>query len=357
MSTYEQLLQQVGTLPRPKGPTERNVLWLSSAKVIGVSRTVEGRIEIFLAGPKLDTSSRTLRDALEHQPWWRQGENEPAFEANRLLLPGIGYFDRVAAFLCAELLRNDVDDDLRQAFTQTEPILELAIQRLSLSDGALLGLVGELLFLGSLCRIVGDAEVVFVLEAWKGWQQSLRDINVGAVGIEVKTTTRSTSTHQIQGTHQVELNDGSGGGPHEVSLYLVSIGLQETEPHGNSFTLPGLIDRIIERLGEVGRPDVADFFLARVREYGSGTGYGYDHRTMRNDPTFKRSFATIFVRAYNMLDENIAVLRQDDVADHLHVDPSSVRYTIRLPDRVSGDLNPIVGLNQAAQAVLRTVRP
>ncbi len=356
MSTYEHLLQQVQSLPRPKGPMERNVLWLSAAKVIGVSRTYEGRIEIFLAGAKLDASSRTLREAIEYQPWWRQGNNEPAFEANRLLLRGVGYFDQVAAFLCAELLRNNADNDLRKAFIQTEPILELAIERLRLSDGALLGLAGELLFLGALCRSADDAEVVLVLDAWRGWQQSLRDIHVGAVGVEVKTTTRSTSTHQIQGTHQVESNDGSVGGQHEVGLYLVSIGLQETEPHGNSFTVPDLIDRITERLGEIGRPDVEDVFLSRVREYGSGVGFGYDHRTMRGDPSFNRSFTVVFVRAYNMLDQNIAVLRQQDAEAHPHVDPSSLRYTIRLPDRVSGDLNPIVGLNQAAQAVIRAGR-
>lgn len=356
MSTYEDLLQRIGSLVRPNGPIQRNVYWVTAAKVLGVSRTYEGRIEIFLAGPKLDTSSRTLSRAIEYQPWWRQGESEPAFEANRLLLPGIGHFDQVAAFLCAELLRNRVDDDLRQAFTETEAILELAVERLRLSDGALLGLTGELLLLGALCRGVADDKIVLVLDAWKGWQQSLRDINFGGLGIEVKTTTRSTSTHQIQGTHQVELNDGSGGGEREIGLYLVSIGLQETEPNGNSFTAPDLVERIVERLVEIDRPDAADVFLSRVREYGSGAGFGYDHRTMREDPSFNRSFTIVFVRAYNMLDKNIGVLRQDDVAAHPHVDPSSVSYTVRMPAQVSGDLNPVVGLNQAAQAALRAGR-
>jgi hypothetical protein len=356
MSTYEQLLERIGRLTRPNGPRQRKVYWVNNSHVLGVSKTYEGRIEIFLAGPELNPALRILRETIEHQPWWPQDGNEPAFEANRLLLPGIGHFDQVAAFLCAELLRNGVDDDLRKAFMETEPILALAIERLRLSDGSLLGLTGELLFLSALCRMVEDAEVAAVFDAWRGWQQSLRDFQLGEVGIEVKTTTRSTSTHPIQGTHQVELNDGTGGGRLEVGLYLVSIGLQETEPHGNSYTVPGLADTIIERLGEVGREDKVDLFVSRVREYGSGAGFGYDHSTMRNDPSFNRSFAVTFVRAYNMLDENIGVLRQDDIAAHPHVDPGSVRYTIRLPAQVSGDLNPIVGLNQTAQAVLRAGR-
>jgi hypothetical protein len=356
ITTYEELLQRVGMLTRPDEPMQRNVHWLNAAHVIGISKTREGRIEIFLAGPALNPSSRTLRDAIEHQPWWRQGGDEPAFEANRLLLPGVGHFNQVAAFLCAELLRNGVEVALERAFLETEPILELAIERLRLSDGAFLGLTGELLLLGALCRSVGDAEAALVVDAWAGWQQSLRDFTWGAVGTEVKTTTRSTSTHQIQGTHQVELNGGGGGGQREEGLYLVSIGLQETEPHGNSFTVPDLVDRIIERLGEVGRPETADVFVARVREYGSGAGFGYDHRSMRDDPAFTRSFAVTFVRAYDMTDEAIAVLRQQDVEARPHVEPSSLRYTIRLPAQVSGDLNPVVGLNQAALAVLRAAR-
>lgn len=354
MTTYEELLSRIGELTRPDEPTKRNVHWLTDARVIGVSKTYEERIEIFLAGPMVRPSSRTLDEALEYQPWWRQDGGEPAFEANRMLLPNVGYFDQIAAFLCAELVRNGVDEDLEEAFRKTEPILALTIERLRLSDGAFLGLMGELLLLNAFCRCAEDTTVAPVVEAWDGWQPSLRDFTWGAVGTEVKTTTGSASTHDIQGTHQVELADGTGGGSPETALYLVSIGLQETVRHGNSFTVPGLVDRVFERLVEVGRPDVADVFLARVREYGSRAGFGYDHRTMRHDPAFMRSFAITFVRAYDMSDEGIAVLRRADVAAKQHVVSSSLRYTVELPAQISGDLNPVVGLNQAAMTILRT---
>lgn len=352
MPTYEELLKRIGELTRPEEPAQRNVGWLTDSRAIGISKTHEDRIEIFLAGAALKPVSRTLKEAIEHQPWWHQGAEQPAFEANRMLLPGIGYFDQVAAFLCAELLRLGIDDDLERAFSEAEPILELAIERLRLSDGAFLGLAGELLLIGSLCRCAEDAVVARVVESWQGWHPSLRDFSWGTLGVEVKATSRASSTHQIQGTHQVELNDGEGGGQAETGLYFVSIGLEGTGPHENSSTVPELTEGILERLCVVGRSDLVEPFLARVKEYGSGAGFGYDHHTMRSDPAFTRTFVVAFVRAYDMTDTTIAVIRRDDAARYQHVDPGTVRYSVRLPTQITGDLNPVVGLNQTALAIL-----
>lgn len=132
----------------------------------------------------------------------------------------------------------------------------------------------------------------------------------------------------------------------------MSIGLQPTTEHDNSFTAPSVVDRIIKRLQALGRQDVADTFISHVSEYGSGSGFGYDHRTMSNDAVFTRPFAVTFVRAYDMTNENISVLRRADVVVRQHVDAASLNYTVDLPTRVSGDLNPVVGLSQAAAAIL-----
>ncbi|WP_372507509.1 hypothetical protein [Mycolicibacterium doricum] len=71
-----------------------------------------------------------------------------------------------------------------------------------------------------------------VVEAWDGWQPSLRDFTWGAVGTEVKTTTGSASTHDIQGTHQVELADGTGGV--FVAAVLVRARVWLVRPPGSS---------------------------------------------------------------------------------------------------------------------------
>lgn len=357
MPTYEQLLDKIGRLTRPDMSTRRDIHWVTDAHVVGISKTHQNRIEIFLAGPELKPATQTLKESIEFETWWHSGVTGAPFEANRLLLPAASHFDQVAAFLCTELLRSGADDDLVQSFNKVEPVVELAIERLRLSDAAFLGLAGELLLVSALCQHADDTDAAGVVEAWAGWQQSLRDFTWGTVGVEVKTTTKSSSTHRVQGTHQVELSPSRTEGPEENGLYLVSIGLQATDPHDNSFTVPSLTDKIISRLEAVSRQDAVATFVTHVREYGSGSGFGYDHYTMSNDAAFTRSFAVTFVRAYDLTDNSVAVLRKADVVAHQHVDATSLTYNIDLPERVSGDLNPVVGLNQAAWAILGDARP
>ena len=346
MTTYEELVERISALEATNDPTQRDIHWATDHKVVGVSKTAANRIEIFLAGPRLEPASNVLRDVIDFQSWWRNRVGEPAFEANRIVLPEAGHFERVAAFLCTEVLRNGADDDLALAFSRTEPILELTLERLRLSDQSLLGLIGEMLFLTSACEAADDAHLATVISGWCGWRPSLRDFSWGRTGVEVKTTTGPTSTHTVQGTHQVETDNDNG----EDTLFLLSIGLRPTEPHTNSVSLPGLVARILSRLAAVGlEPDT---FLVQLREYGAASGFGYDHRSMSADPAFTVAYEIAFVRAYDMTDDGVAVIRSGDVAEHQHVNPRSIRFAVQLPVTVSGDLNPIVGLHQAAAAIL-----
>jgi hypothetical protein len=346
VTTYEELVEHIAALVVPADPAQRDIHWATDRKVVGVSKTGANRTEIFLAGPQLGPVSHALREVVDFQSWWRNRAGDPAFEANRIVLPEAGHFDRVAAFLCVELLRNGADEDLALAFARTEPILELTLERLRPSDQSLLGLLGEMLFLAAACEAADDSHVAYVVGGWDGWRPSLRDFSWGRIGVEAKTTTGPTSTHSVQGTHQVEPDTDNG----EDLLFLLSVGLRPIDPHPNTVTLPGLVDRILSRLTAAGvEPDT---FLVRLREYGATVGFGYDHTTMREDPAFTEAFEVGFVRAYDMTDENVSVIRSDDVAEHQHVNPRSLRFTVQLPVTVSGDINPIVGLNQAAAAIL-----
>ena len=352
MPTYEELRLRVTALGRADTGDKRDIHWVSSAKNLGVSRTHENRLEIFLVGAELRPVVPSVALALEYGPWWHMDSTAPAFEANRLLLPAGGHFDEIVSFMCTELLRNGSDLDLENAFTKTEPILSLLLERLRLSDNALLGLAGELLLVDALCQRAAADEVALVVDSWDGWRQSFRDFTWGGMGVEIKTTQGPNSNHYVQGTNQVELYNGDASGLKETGLILLSVGLTVVSPHKNSFTMPMLVDRIIERLLEVDRSDAAEVFRARLREYGSGSGFGYDHRTMSRDAPFAVAFDTAFVRAYDMTDENISVLRRADVLERRHVDASSLSYAVNLPLRASGDLNPVVGMNQAAAAIL-----
>lgn len=354
MDTYEDLLGRVGEMPRAASPGMREVRWLTKARVVGLARTHENRVEIFLRGAQLSPMIQAVREAIEFGPWYGAQGTETAFLASRLMLPGQGHFDQVAAFVCAELLRNGAEEDLASGFRATEPLIGLLFERLRLSDGFLVGLAGELMVLRALAQQAADEDVAGIVEGWRGWQRSLRDVTVGSVGVEVKTTSRSWSSHQIQGTHQVELNDGEAGGMQESHLFLVSIGLQRSEAHSNTVSLPSLVESLLQQLRDIRRDDVAESLLHRIHEYGSASGFGYDHLTMSGDPGFNGAFEVKFVRGYDMVDPNIAVLRRGDVVGRQHVDADSLRYILDLPLRVTGDLNPVVGLQQVARTLLAT---
>ncbi|GAB4100790.1 PD-(D/E)XK motif protein [Sinomonas halotolerans] len=350
MTTYEAVLQLIEDVPSAASAGHRDVRWLTGARVVGVARDHDGHIEVFLAGVRLSPGSSAVRDAIEFRAWHREGA--PSFDASRLLFPSFSYFDQVAAFICAELLRCGADVSLRQAFAQTEPIIELAIQRLRLSNQVILGLAGELLLLDALCRQAADEQVARIAGSWDGWKRSSRDFSWGSTGIEVKATTRSGSSHLVEGVHQVERSDGSDGGAPEERLFLVSIGLQLAAPGDNAFTITHLVERIIARIeGAGGGGSVADNFLAHVAEYGASSGAGYQHSTQMPDPSYTTPFLTSFFRAYDMSDSAVEVLRRGDVAVRHHVDVNSVRFRVELPIIASLG-NPIVGANQVARAIL-----
>jgi hypothetical protein len=349
MTSYEFILATIASTPSSGAPAERDIKWLTGANVVGVSRDHEGRLEVFLSGTELRPAIAAVRDAVEFHTWHRTGGE--SLDANRLRLPALSHYDQVVAFICTELLRNGADADLGRAFARAEPIIELSIEQLQMSSDAVLGLAGELLLLDALCRNSDPDRVDEIVNSWDGWRRSSRDFSLNSVGVEVKTTRRDTSSHMMQGVHQVELADGEDGGATETGLVLVSIGLRPAEAGDDSFTIPQLVERITARLVDPAHQDLADDFLAHVAEYGSWSGLGYDHRSMSGDPTFVLPYVTKFFRGYNMADPAIEVLRRDDIASHHHVDVGSVRFRVDLPLAVSAD-NPVQQPNQVARAIL-----
>jgi hypothetical protein len=351
MTSYEDARALIASVPRAASRGIRDVKWMTDAHVVGVARDTEGHVEVFLRGTELSPSSANVRDAIEFRVVHREGQ--PSFDANRLQLPALGHFDQVAAFICTELLHGGADTSLPHAFRQAEPIIELAIERLTLSNQAIIGLAGELLLIDALCRRAPDYQVADIISGWDGWKRSFRDLTVGTTGIEVKTTTGTTSSHLVEGVHQIELNDGSGGGTPEDRLILVSIGLERAVDGGNAFTIPQLIDRILARMSAAGIPDSdVEKFLFRVAEYGVSFGSGYHHHAQPSDVAYSTGFYTSFFRAYDMSDADIELLRRQDVAVHSHVDIGSVRFRVDLPVAVSA-ANPINGANQVAETIIR----
>lgn len=342
-------------LGRPAAESDRLIAWAGQQDVLGLARTPRGKLEIFLVGPQLEARSRRVREALEYQRWFRADGAE--LLANRILLPAAGHFEQVAAFLTTELLRNGAIDDLALAFGRTEPLIELTIEELLIADDTLLGLCGEMLVLRSLLRAAPRGRADEALESWKGHRDTPRDFQLGAAGIEVKTTTRASSSHFFRGVGQLEPGHGVDGAD-ESSYMLVSIGLEWStdDDVANTTALPELIDEVARLtrsgLGPSGEAHVKDL-LDRVREYGTPITLGYDHHNMRDNARYQRRFRTRFVRGYDLSDDAVALLTTDDLRARPFIEAESLHVRVSFPDRIRGDINPVVGLGRCAERAWR----
>ena len=203
MTSYEAVLNQINAVPTGSVGDDRKITWLTDSQVVGVARNSRGHLELFLAGDEIKPRSGMVRSAMHYHSWHRDAL--PPLKANRICLPALGHFDQVGAFIAAELLREEADSNLERAFAITEPLIELAIKRMEISENALLGLVGELLLLDAICRRAADHQVGLIVQALDGWRRSARDFRWGGTGVEIKTTTHSGSNHAIHGVHQSSL--------------------------------------------------------------------------------------------------------------------------------------------------------
>ena len=349
MTSYEEVLEQINAVPAGLTGNDRTINWLTDAQVVGVARNSRGHLELFLAGEQLKPRTSTVKYAIHYHSWHR--DTQPPLSANRILLPALGHFDQVGAFIAAELLREKADANMERAFAVIEPLIELAIKRLEIAESAILGLVGELLLLDALCRRADDRHVGPVVQAWDGWRRSARDLTWEGTGVEIKTTTRTTSSHAVRGVHQIEPAAATDDGPGESRLLLVSIGLQQTDPNVPALSIPSLVESIVARLTVSGASGLVDEFLKRVAMYGSESGIGYEHATMANEAPFTTPFSLTFIRGYDMADPAVEVLRRDDVLAHQHVDAQSLSFRVDLPATITLN-NPIAGVRRVAEAIL-----
>ena len=233
---------------------------------------------------------------------------ERAISANRSCFQRT-HFDSVAAFICAELLANGANTGLAQAFIQTEPVIAMALKRARTGSEVVLGLAGELVAIEALTRGGEGAPAARVVRSWAGADRSARDIQLGHVGIEVKTTTGVTSTHHVQGFHQVEFGHGVGGVA-ETHLFLFSLGVRWLQPEpGVGETIPELVETILARLPQ---PDGA-WFLECLKRYGNDEATGYDHSAQNGSSAFARPFTLTFERLYDLRDPQVRIIRRSDV--------------------------------------------
>lgn len=343
--SFEQLLRLSIELPVPATDAERDVKWCDDSHVLGLSRQPSGGIELFLSGPLLRCQSPLVRRHLRYEGWARAGED--VFHANRIVFPPEEYYIPATAFLAEELLRQGVSTSLANSFAATEPLIEMMLRRLGLSEDELLGLLGELRFLEVLLASATDMrERAIALDSWRGHERGVRDFYRGDYSVEVKTTVSERSRHHINNVAQVDPRPFDANlGPEQ--LFLLSIGLRPCigpSNDANSFSLPSQVDSILRKLAQPnvagGQGELQVLFLEKVSSYGTSGGRGYVHDEMKHWGAYSTRWAHSFLRIYDLADPEINVLRREDIRRRSHVVFDSVSFEIDLPEHVSGDLNP-----------------
>lgn len=343
--TYEQLKAFVGDLEPAPAADVRDIGFADDTRTIALSRNHECSVELVLSCGRLSASRPIVDLAMDYNPNWKSS-NEGSFPANRIVFPSDMFFDSAAAMICVELIEAGFADDPVNAFATVEPLIEKFIAGGNMiGDHKLMGLYGELTLLDALTAHTEPADSGRMVDSWFGWRPSSRDFQLGQIGIEVKTTTGSTSRHHIQGFHQIEV-----GHPvtdvSETSLQLLSIGLiavPEGQDSGQS--LPSLVEQIRQRLPA---GSVRAAFLDHVQEYGGDAGAGYNHSRDQAKARFQTHFVPAFERLYDLTDDALHILSRPDVSPFTHVEADSIEFNLDLPFPFRGAINPVSGLGAIA---------
>jgi hypothetical protein len=195
-----------------------------------------------------------------------------------------------------------------------------------------------------------------LVESWFGFTQSSRDFQISTVGVEIKTTSGSSSSHHVSGVHQCEVGHGVNG-QIEDDLILVSLGVLESgEDSDYTFSLPQLVDDIVDMIRNADHSNPANAvaeFLSKVAAYGVDSELGYEHETMRSRERFQRKYSLKFCRGYDLTDPGVQILSSDDVRSRPNVELDSLRFRINLPVSVTGDLNPTMGISNTVFDILK----
>ncbi len=327
---FETLRDKLSALDVPEGHARR-LVWVVPNR-LGAAITARGSFEIFLAGPELVATSPVVAKHLQHDSW-EPSDGGADFSATRVMLGSAPHFAAMAALIAIELARFELatDEAMQAAFSEVEPIIEMAIRRGALSTETLIGLIAELQVLRVALLSTAPTERQMALMGWRGWMQG-RDFVFGRHSIEVKATLGEVSRHSFSGVHQLEPQPLSDGNL-EV-LHLMSFGLAEVNEGGQC--LPELVEYIASLL-DYDSPTpraVRDQFLMMVQQYGGGGSPGYDHDTMCGWSVYQARYAITFARLYSVDDPEMRLLTSE-VLDQTFAIPGSVSFDLQLPSRVS----------------------
>jgi len=334
---FEQLRADLDELSVPQGEV-RHLRWLVPPLAIG--RTASGDFEVFICGPEIHAVSPLVKRHLQHGEW-RPETGGAQFSANRIVLPSAHHFASIAALIAIELVRSGIASSggIQKAFSDVEPIIEMAIRRGALSENVVVGLIGELSVLRQLILLgkSRSSSMLRYLNFWQGWQEGNRDFRIGNYSIEVKTTRSESAIHHFTGLHQLEPMQHPSGAAEQLNI--MSFGLAASSVMGE--TLPSIVNSIVTLLSTTTEgSDVANELLRRVSQYGCQSGEGYAHTTMQEWAAYGTRYTHTFIpRLYRVDDPAMRLLRRD-MLDNTFVQAKGLSFTVHFPDKITA-FNPV----------------
>lgn len=343
---FEWLYDLIETMEPASNAESRTLKWVTENQSLALARDENGGLEIYISGPPLTVGSRKILEHLTHKVV--DGRDGETTGFSSLTLPEASEYDGLAALICDQLIRNGIDEDRQAAVTRAEPTIDFAFTRSRRASRVLLGLAGELYSIWILVQDLPPLAAGEIVHQWYGYKPSSRDIQLGALGIEIKTTTSTRSRHQIQGIHQVELGYSVDNVP-EAELILLSVGLRWlSDSREDSHSINQLVGLILDVLPGAQKQD----FIRAVGQYGGDNDVAYDYNVSAESRNFERPFVVNFLRAYDLNDPAISLLGSQDIGEITHVVAESVTYTVDLPDSIEGSENPISGTDEVVGHIL-----
>lgn len=312
---------------------------------LGVCRLPSSEAVIIFAGDELSSRSRIVSRHLHDRPIYRHGMTEP-LSTTMLTLPSMPHFDQFAAFIVAELVRQDAEKDLGRAYRLSEPLIELAFAQHTAALRTLYALAARVALLAEIVDLSDDEALPRVVSAWCS-DVPFRDLAAFGVGVVVRGADSSSPSIPIN--HVAEVSPASG----ESSLLLLSVALTDSRTSGD-FTLPDLVDRIFDRLRSAA-PDHIEPLSTWLAGFRRSDAFEYRHDTAAADSFYGRAMSVDNSMAIDLMDPALGALRQQNLEDYPAVVPGSVRYKLYNTGGIVTP-SPRVGLETVATAIAHALR-
>jgi len=354
---FENVRKIVEGLGTPDEDHSRILDRIPDSEELAVARRQSGEYEIFFLGEKIKPKLQSINNNLKFDRWQIEKKGEYFF-ANSLIFPHDDEFIAIASLIIVEFARLDSNLTLQEKFDLIEPLLNVFLTKQVLNEAEAMGLLGELYFLKKLLCESSPSEFEFVLGGWQGYGHNSRDFKFHDVSVEIKTTRSSESNHEINSINQIEVFHDSTGNPIE-KLYLLSLGFIKAEGESiqTSISLKSTYEDIINILSmhTFKSSELSAQFGDMVKCYGISQKRYYDHSEMQNTSVAINPWNITFNRIYDMDDDNILLPNKNKLSEFLHTPLESYKFTIKLPRRVTGDINPLNELNVFAKKIVMNI--